>query len=33
MKAGIDQQEWKKKECSGKACWEGNHYIEWKKNV
>jgi hypothetical protein len=22
-----------KKECSGIACWEGSHCIEWKTNV
>jgi hypothetical protein len=33
MKVGMDQMGVEKKECSGIACWEGKHCIEWKKNV
>jgi hypothetical protein len=30
MKVGMGME---KKECSGIACWEGSHYIEWKTYV
>jgi hypothetical protein len=33
MKVGTDKWELNYKECSGIACWEGSHCIEWKKNV